>query len=1034
VAEEELTSVPGWAPSVTLEVKDSVETGEEGEEELYSQRSKLYRFRDGEWKERGLGEAKLLRHRQTGRVRFMLRQEKTMKIAANHYVIGVPPYCDPKPNADSEKCLVWMAQDCSDGELHVERLALKFGSAELAAQFKEAFLQAREANAKVKDFAELAGIGQKGDDRVASEEPHASTPKEAPASTSQGPCTEDSTVPEASGERSQPRAQGPAVVQQSSAPLGPAAAPADANPFAGVSLSSFAPEVSGGLFGASSGGFGLFGSPTVTAGGLFGSGPALAGTAAAASAPAPGAGSEGLQGPSQDEERFVAEEELTSVPGWAPSVTLEVKDSVETGEEGEEELYSQRSKLYRFRDGEWKERGLGEAKLLRHRQTGRVRFVLRQEKTMKITANHYVIDVPPYCDLQPNAGSEKCWVWTAQDFSDGELQVEQFALKFGTPELATKFQTAFEQAKRPAAPQASEAESVDEATAWDYCGEAASGLEALAQQQAEGGWRCSACRLQWNEEVVECGVCEIPRPGAEAAAAEARAKKASGLQSAANAFLGTGGFSAAAPRATGIVVPPPPKAGAQPPGSPQFGVMAGQATPVQAPLFGAQAAPPGAAPLIGATSCGAQAAPPCAAPVFGAPGSIFGAAGVGASPTTAPFFGSMSPAVPACPAGPAGFAGAVGTLPGPEAAQAGLAPAPSPPPPSAVACHPGATQGPPLATPGPDPALLMAIEAAVAAALARVGMANGALQPAGAGAPHAAVRAIEERARGLEGGLREQEERCSRAEERARKAEERARRAEESSEAALRTVEERARRLEEGLRDQEERCSRAEERAKKAEERARLAEEAQKEALRATEERAKRLEEGLRTQEERCSRSEERARKAEESVRRAEEEMADMTKHLSQFRRRHQEQEEVLQQFQRQQRDDRQLAESLERDLAQERSARRSMEAKAAEALQVAESAQQDARQLRHERDAEEAAGRAVRERLEARAGSCQVDSLRAMPLLGTATYLQGLRTLQVGRPPHAGVENGRTSALELKDAVAPAAHSEPQQLLRRIP
>merc|ERR1712232_1406956 len=65
----------------------------------------------------------------------------------------------------------------------------------------------------------------------------------------------------------------------------------------------------------------------------------------------------------QDDE-YVAEEELTVIPGWQASVTLEVKEHIETGEEEEEEFYTQRAKLFRFRDGEWKERGLGPAKLL----------------------------------------------------------------------------------------------------------------------------------------------------------------------------------------------------------------------------------------------------------------------------------------------------------------------------------------------------------------------------------------------------------------------------------------------------------------------------------------------------------------------------------------------------------------------------------------------------------------------------------------------------------------------------------------------
>ena len=51
---------------------------------------------------------------------------------------------------------------------------------------------------------------------------------------------------------------------------------------------------------------------------------------------------------------------------------------VKTGEEDEEVLYSHRAKLYRFakETGEWKERGLGDIKLLEHRQTHAIRYVL----------------------------------------------------------------------------------------------------------------------------------------------------------------------------------------------------------------------------------------------------------------------------------------------------------------------------------------------------------------------------------------------------------------------------------------------------------------------------------------------------------------------------------------------------------------------------------------------------------------------------------------------------------------------------------
>ena len=157
----------------------------------------------------------------------------------------------------------------------------------------------------------------------------------------------------------------------------------------------------------------------------------------------------------EDDDR-VPEEEVTVVEGWAPSVTLDVKENITTGEEEEETLYSQRSKLLRWAKneeeegpaGEWKERGTGDVKLLKNKASGLVRLLMRQEKTMKIVANHYVVgNAGAFYSLKPNAGSDKIWVWLAQDYAEGEMAVEQFALKFGTPEKAKSFYDAFEEAK-----------------------------------------------------------------------------------------------------------------------------------------------------------------------------------------------------------------------------------------------------------------------------------------------------------------------------------------------------------------------------------------------------------------------------------------------------------------------------------------------------------------------------------------------------------------------------------------------------------
>ena len=48
-------------------------TGEEGLECIMKLRVKLYRFRNNEWKERGIGNAKLLRDKEKKRIRFLMR-------------------------------------------------------------------------------------------------------------------------------------------------------------------------------------------------------------------------------------------------------------------------------------------------------------------------------------------------------------------------------------------------------------------------------------------------------------------------------------------------------------------------------------------------------------------------------------------------------------------------------------------------------------------------------------------------------------------------------------------------------------------------------------------------------------------------------------------------------------------------------------------------------------------------------------------------------------------------------------------------
>lgn len=141
------------------------------------------------------------------------------------------------------------------------------------------------------------------------------------------------------------------------------------------------------------------------------------------------------------------EEESTAT--FEPVVKLEEVD-VKSGEEEEETLCKYRCKLFLY--GEtlldvgtgkktWKERGVGDARVLRHREHQRLRFLMRQEKTMKVIANHAL---DPRINLEPNAGSDRSWVFSCFDFADGALEEKVFALRFSNSDVADAFKADYE--------------------------------------------------------------------------------------------------------------------------------------------------------------------------------------------------------------------------------------------------------------------------------------------------------------------------------------------------------------------------------------------------------------------------------------------------------------------------------------------------------------------------------------------------------------------------------------------------------------
>jgi len=104
--------------------------------------------------------------------------------------------------------------------------------------------------------------------------------------------------------------------------------------------------------------------------------------------------------------------------------------------------------------GEWKQRGKGDIRFLKHKITQKIRLIMRQSSTYKLILNHYV---EPTCQLKPNEGNANAWSWWGIDNSDTEESKSLFIGKFTDP---AKFKKEYDDArthmeKLPAVPAAS---------------------------------------------------------------------------------------------------------------------------------------------------------------------------------------------------------------------------------------------------------------------------------------------------------------------------------------------------------------------------------------------------------------------------------------------------------------------------------------------------------------------------------------------------------------------------------------------------
>ncbi|KAL7866306.1 hypothetical protein SRHO_G00115530 [Serrasalmus rhombeus] len=425
-----------FEPVVKMPEKVELVTGEEDEECLYTNRVKLFRFdcETQQWKERGVGNLKILKNNKNGRLRVLMRREQVLKVCANHWITTT---MNLKPLAGSDRAWMWQASDFSDGDARFEQLAAKFKTPELAADFKQKFEEcqrllldiplqtphklanssrtahliqkAEEMKSGLKDlksFLTYDGIKSKGEESSATVANDTSELIIKPHSESTGSTLEWDNYDLQKD------------VHDESADTSIYASPLASSP---LQKSLF-------RFGESSAGFSFSFQPVLSP------------------SKSPAKLNQSRTSVGTDDEQETTQEEERDGQYFEPVVPLPDLVEISTGEENEQVVFSHRAKLYRYdKDlSQWKERGIGDLKILQNYDTKRTRLVMRRDQVLKLCANHWITSD---MKLEPMKGAEKAWIWSAFDFAEGEAKVEQLAVRFKLLETANTFKELFDKAK-----------------------------------------------------------------------------------------------------------------------------------------------------------------------------------------------------------------------------------------------------------------------------------------------------------------------------------------------------------------------------------------------------------------------------------------------------------------------------------------------------------------------------------------------------------------------------------------------------------
>ena len=205
----------------------------------------------------------------------------------------------------------------------------------------------------------------------------------------------------------------------------------------------------------------------------------------------------------QEEEELENPEEYEPKIDFKPLVKLEEVET-KTGEENEDVIFKEKCKLYRFDSTtkEWKEKGIGEIKILKQKNIHSYRILMRRDQVFKICLNHKIST-----NIKFEVANEKSIRWTANDYSDGKVILETLLAKFKSESEAKNFKNELDKIQSlDLKPQVIKNESDPKKPDQD--------LKPLSEMfKNDNKWKCDGCLVFNEDKVNECSCCKKQKPG-----------------------------------------------------------------------------------------------------------------------------------------------------------------------------------------------------------------------------------------------------------------------------------------------------------------------------------------------------------------------------------------------------------------------------------------------------------------------------------------------------------------------------------------